>query len=178
MRLYFARAMRICFSLINKQYLMKTTMYLAVLAMLFSSCKKSAEIVPDLSVQPNFLAKIFTSVNEPRDAVLGDAATFFIVGEKVTIYIPYENSSSDITMATFNLLDEAGEVITSMDITESKNSAEGLNIPSSLQGTNFLHATIDMKEEFAGKTLSIQTQVSDGRTVYEDYLYQAFNVMF
>lgn len=158
---------------------MKTTMYcLAVLAMLFSSCTKSALSVPDVVAQPDLQAKIYTAVNEPRDAVLGDPATFFIVGERVTIYIPYENSHSDITLATFGLIDESGEVLTSLDITESKNSADGLNVPASLQGMNFLHATIDMKEEFAGKTLSIQTQVSDGQTVSHDYMKYAFNVMY
>lgn len=158
---------------------MKTTMYyLAVLAILFSSCTKSALTVPDVAVQPDLQAKIYTTVNEPRDAVLGDPGTFFIVGEKVTIYIPYENSYSEIYLATFNLLDESGAVITSLDITDSKNGADGLNVPASLQGKNFLHATIDMKEEFAGKTLGIQTQVSDGQTVSHDYMKYAFNVMY
>jgi hypothetical protein len=158
---------------------MKATMYcVAVLAILFSSCTKSAFSVPDVAVQPDLQAKIYTTVNEPRDAELGDPATFFIVGEKVTVYIPYENSFSEIYLATFNLLDDAGTLLESIDITESKNGADGLSVPASLQGKNFLHATIDMKEEYAGKTFGIQTQVSDGQTVSHDYIKNAFNVMY
>jgi len=158
---------------------MKAIMYfLAVMAILFSSCTRPALIVPEAPVQSKLQANIYTTVNEPRTAVLGDPATFFIVGEKVTIYIPYENSYSDIDLATFNLLDESGAVITSLDITGSKNNFDGLNVPASLQGIDFLHATIEMKEEFAGKMLGIQTLVSDGQTISDDYMKYAFNVIY
>jgi hypothetical protein len=156
---------------------MKTTLLVAVLAISFVSCKKDPFTIPDVTPQPSLEAKVYPYVNQPREAALGDAATIFYVGERVTIYVPYNVNHDYLNHATITISDENGNMITSMEMTPSTDMmANELNIPMELQGANFLFANIDLGEEYAGKSISIKTQVSGGQTVSDDTMQNAFSV--
>ncbi|MGB8194638.1 MAG: hypothetical protein WCF67_22085 [Chitinophagaceae bacterium] len=158
---------------------MKATFYLAVLALIFTSCKKDPFTIPDITPQPSLQAKIYPAVTEPRDVVLGDTNAVFKVGERITIYVPYESNYDHVTSATLNIMDESGELVASFDMTYTNDMTAGaVNVPVQLQGSNFVFASIDLQEQYAGKTLSIQTQVSGDRTLSDDYMKNAFSVMY
>lgn len=157
---------------------MKATIYLAVLATLFfTACKKDPFTIPDYTPQPSLQAKIYPAVNEPREAVLGDTNTVFQVGERITIYVPYESAYDQVRSAKMNVVDESGELVASYDMSYSYDAAANeLNIPMALQGANFVFASIIIDEQYAGKRVSIQTQVSGDKTVSDDYIQNAFIV--
>ena len=156
---------------------MKATIYLAVLAILFASCKKDPFTVPDVTPQPHLQAKIFPVINEPREAVLGDTSAVFSVGERLTIYVPYEATFDEIASATLIVTDESGDVMGSFDMGYSHQMSVGeMNVPQPLQGSNFVFATVEIGELYIGKTLSLQTQISGSHTVSDDYLPNAFSV--
>lgn len=159
---------------------MKTTLFVAVLAISFIACKKDPFTIPDVPMQqPSLQAKIFPAVNQPREATLGDGSAVFYVGERVTIYVPYDVNNEYLNSATLTISDQDGNVMASVDMTQSTNlAANELDIPVLLQGANFVFASVDLGEEYAGKTLSIQTQVSGGQTVSDDKLPNAFTVEF
>jgi hypothetical protein len=156
---------------------MKATIYLAVLAILFASCKKDPFTVPDVTPHPQLQAKIFPIINEPREAVLGDTSAVFSVGERITIYVPYEATFDEVASATLIVTDESGDVIDSYNMSYSHQMAgDEMNVPQALQGGSFVFATVEIGELYAGKTLSIQAQISGDHTVSDDYLPNAFSV--
>jgi hypothetical protein len=158
---------------------MKSTILMAILAIAFVSCKKDPFTVPDVTPQASMQAKIFPMVNEPRQATLGDASAIFTVGERITIYVPYDANYDNLTSATLTITDETGQVVTLVDMTQSTDMTAGeMNIPQQLQGSTFVFATIDLGEEYAGKTLSIHSQVSGGYTTSDDKLENAFSVQY
>ncbi len=154
--------------------------FMAVLAVvLFTSCKKDSFSVPDVTPQAQLQAKIFPVVNEPREAVLGDSSSVFTVGERMTIYVPYQVSLDVLNSATLTITDETGEVMALIDMTQSTDMTAGaMNVPQALQGANFVFATIDLGEEYAGRRLTLQTHVSGGLTVSDDMLPNAFSVQY
>lgn len=156
---------------------MKTTMLVAVLAISFIACKKDPFTIPDVSPQPSLEAKVYPYVNQPREAALGDVNTVFYVGERVTVYVPYNVTYDYLNHATLTVTDENGNMITSLEMTPSTDMlANELDVPQLLQGANFLFANIDLGEEYAGKKISIQTRVSGGQTVADDNMQNAFAV--
>ena len=160
---------------------MKTTLFVAVLAISFIACKKDPFTIPDgpPQNQPSLQARIFPAVNQPREATLGDGNAVFYVGERMTIYVPYDVNNEYLSSATLTITDENGTVMAAVDMTQSTNiAANESEVPQLLQGANFVFATVDLGEEYAGKTLSIQTQVSGGQTVSDDKLPNAFTVQF
>lgn len=158
---------------------MKTMLYMAMLAVLFTSCKKDSFKVPDVSPSPVLNATIFPEITEPRAATLGDSSSVFTVGEQITIYVPYEVSREQVTNAKLILTDEAGEVLDIFDMTDARDGMTGsLMVPQSLQGSNFFFATIGLDELYAGKMLNIHTQVSGDYRVSDDYLPNAFSVQY
>ncbi|HYF31228.1 MAG TPA: hypothetical protein VD993_08925 [Chitinophagaceae bacterium] len=158
---------------------MKNVLYLAIMALVFSSCKKDSFNIPDVPPEPVLKANIFPEVTEPRSATLGDPNSIFTVGEQITIYVPYEVSHEHVTQAKLILTDETGEVVNAFDMTWSRDGmTDGLDVPQQLQGSNFLFVTIGLEELYAGKTLSIHTQVSGAYRVSDDHLPNAFSVQF
>lgn len=158
---------------------MKTTLLVAVLAISFIACKKDPFTIPDVTPQPSLQAKIFPVVNSPREITLGDASAVFYVGERVTVYVPYEMNYDDLSAATLIVTDENGNVMTSLNMTQSTQMMAGeLDVPQPLLGSNFVFANIDLGEEYAGKRLTIETQISGGRTVSDDKIFNAFSVQF
>lgn len=158
---------------------MKTTLFAAVLAISFIACKKDPFTVPDVTPQPNLQARIFPVVNEPREATLGDGSAVFYVGERLTVYVPYQMSYDDVSTATLTISDENGIILTSVEMTKSNHlDATEVNVPAQLQGAEFVFATIDLGEEYAGKTLSIHTKVSGTQTTSDDKMLNAFSVEF
>lgn len=156
---------------------MKTTLLVAVLAISFVACKKDPFTVPDVTPQPSLQAKVYPFVNQPREAALGDTNTIFYVGERVTIYVPYEMTQDYFNTATLIVSDEEGNTIATLAMLPSTDMmANELNIPQQLQGADFVFANVDLGEEFAGKTLSIKAQVSGGQTVSDDDVKNAFTV--
>lgn len=156
---------------------MKATILMAVLAIAFVSCKKGSFTVPDVTPQASMQAKISPVINQPREAMLGDSNAIFAVGERMTIYVPYNANNDGLEKATLMITDEAGAVITSVDMTRSTNiMTGGMNVPRHLQGSTFVFATIDLGEACAGKWLTLHTQVSGGHTVSDDKLVNAFFV--
>jgi hypothetical protein len=169
--LYFGGALK------NQYPFMKATIYLAVLAIVFSSCKKDPFTVPDVTPQPQLQAKIFPVINEPREAVLGDTSAVFSVGERITIYVPYEAAFDEVSSATLIVTDESGDVMDSFAMGYSHQMMVGeMNVPQALQGSSFVFAIVEVGELYSGKTLSLQTQISGSRTVSDDYLPNAFSV--
>jgi hypothetical protein len=159
--------------------LMKSTILMAVLAVSFVSCKKDSFKIPDVTPQPHMEAKIYHVINEPRETVLGDSTAVFTVGERMTIYVPYEAIMDNLSSATLTITDEAGNVMAMVDMTQSTDMMAGqMNVPQQLQGASFVFATIDLGEEYAGRTLSIHSQVSGGQTVSDDAIQNAFSVQY
>lgn len=158
---------------------MKTTFLVAVLAISFASCKKDSFTVPDVQPQASLQARISPVVNEPFEAVLGDGSAVFTVGERMTIYVPYEVNNDDLSSATLTITDEAGDVMAVVDMSQSTQALAGeMNVPQQLKGLNFMFATIEFGEQYAGKTLSIHTQVSGDHTTSDDSMPNAFSVQF
>ncbi|HEY0676674.1 MAG TPA: hypothetical protein VGD17_00255 [Chitinophagaceae bacterium] len=160
---------------------MKTTLFSAVLALFLVSCQKdyvSPQIVTT-TPEPALQAKIFPTVTEPREATLGESSAVFIVGERLTIYVPYEISNDDVSMATITITDENGNAMESFEmINSSRMMPNEPGVPLQLQGTEFLYATIELGEELGGKTLGIQTHITGNKTTSDDYLPNAFSVKF
>lgn len=158
---------------------MKTTLLVAVLAISFASCKKDSFTIPAVTPEPTLQARIHPVVNEPHEAVLGEGNAVFSVGERVTLYVPYDVNYDYLNSATLTITDESGNVMASVDMTQSTNLVAGdLNVPMELQGANFVFATIDLGEEYAGKTLSIRSEVAGSRTLSDHAITNAFSVQF
>ena len=158
---------------------MKSTILMAVLAVAFVSCQKEPFTNPDVAPHASMQAKIFPVITEPRQATLGDSTAVFSVGDRMTIYVPYEAAYDNLNSATMTITDETGQVMSFVDMTQSTDMMTGeMNVPQALQGSTFVFATIELHELYAGKTLTIHTQVSGGQTVSDDKLVNAFYVQY
>jgi hypothetical protein len=157
---------------------MKTTIYMALLAFVLVSCKKD-DFTPDTPDQPVLTAKIFSSITEPREAVLGDSSSIFTPGEYIVIYVPYQMKNDELKTAMLNLTDDTGELLNSIDMISSTDMTVGeMNVPGQLQGSRFVYAVIELPEHYAGKMINIHAQISGKNTVSDDNMMNAFSVRF
>lgn len=157
---------------------MKTTIYMALLAFVLVSCKKD-DFTPSVSDQPLLSAKIFRSVTEPHNAVLGDTSTVFNPGQYIVVYVPYDMKRDELKTAMLNLTDENNELLASIDMSASTDMTVGeMNVPAALQGARFVFAVIELPEHYAGKSISIHTQVSGNNSTCDDSIINAFSVKF
>ncbi len=158
---------------------MKTTILTALMALLLMSCKKDSFTILDVTPQPELKAAIFPEVIEPRTATLGDSSSIFTVGELMTIFVPYEISRDQLTYAKLIIKDENGDVLNIFDmITSTDMTAYDVTVPMQIQGSNFVFATIDLEELYAGKMLSIEAQISGNHKVSDAKLNNAFTVQY
>lgn len=158
---------------------MKTTLFVAVLAMFCISCKKDSFTIPDVSPQAELKASIFPAIAQPRVATLGDPDAVFNVGDQMTIFVPYEISRDELSKARLLIKDDAGEILNIYDMTNSTDlSAFEITVPESLQGASFVFATINLDELYAGKVVSIEAQVSGNHRTFDAQLPNAFSVQY
>ncbi|HYJ38611.1 MAG TPA: hypothetical protein VEV87_08330 [Chitinophagaceae bacterium] len=151
----------------------------AMIAIAFTSCKKSVQIVDPSLNYPMIFAKIHPTVNQPSDAVLGDASATFGVGDKVVVYVPYQIANDEITMADLVIKDDVGELQMIKQLQVSMDPvAEGLNVPVELQGTQFLVGTIEIDASFANKNFILSIEIRGANSGYStDRIENAFVVL-
>ena len=149
-----------------------------VLVLGVTSCKKSVSYVDPALVIPQINAKIYPNVNQPTDAVLGDGATSFAVGDKVVVYVPYQIANDQISVADLVIKEDVGEWYVIKQLQVSMDPvAEGLNVPAELQGTQFLYGTIEIDETFANKNLILSIELRGTNSGYStDKIENAFVV--
>ena len=158
---------------------MKATVLTALMALLLISCKKDSFTIPDVTPQPELKAAIFPEVIEPRAATLGDSSSIFTVGELMTIFVPYEISRDQLTNAKLIIKDENGDILNIFDMSNSTDmTAYDITVPMQIQGSNFVFATIDLEELYAGKVISIEAQISGNHKVSDAKLNNAFTVQY
>ena len=158
---------------------MKSTVFAAIMALFLMSCKKDSFTIPDVTPQPELKAAIFPSVIQPRAATLGDSSSIFTVGELMTVFVPYEINRDQLTTARLVLKDENGDVVNVFDMSNSTEmSAWDVDVPVQLQGSNFVFATINLEEMYAGKMISIEAQISGNHKVSDARLNNAFTVQY
>ncbi len=149
-----------------------------VLALGFTSCKKSVSYVDPALVAPQIIARIYPNVNQPTDVVLGDGSASFAAGDKVIVYVPYQISNDEINFADLVVKDELGgwSVIKQLQVSLDP-VAEGLNVPAALQGTQFLYGTIDIDPNFANRNLILSIEIRGAQSGYStDKIENAFVV--
>jgi hypothetical protein len=155
---------------------MKKVFLFAIIAVAFSSCKKSTVVIDPTVPEPKVVAKLYPTVNQPVDATLGQAT--FAVGDKVVVYVPYQITADDISFATLTIKDDLGEVIESKQLFISYDPvAEGLNVPDELKGTTFLVGTIEMYENYVDKNFSITMEIRGNASYCSDTIENAFVVL-
>ena len=77
------------------------------------------------------------------------------------------------------LKDENGDVVNVFDMSNSTEmSAWDVDVPVQLQGSNFVFATINLEEMYAGKMISIEAQISGNHKVSDARLNNAFTVQY
>ena len=158
---------------------MKTTVFAAIMALFLISCKKDSFTIPDVTPQAELNAAIFPSVIQPRTATLGDSSSIFTVGELMTIFVQYDINRDQLTTAKLVLKDENGEVMNIFDMSNSTDlTAWDIDVPIQLMGSNFVFATINLEEMYAGKLISIEAQISGNHKVSDAKLNNAFTVEY
>ncbi|HKP32601.1 MAG TPA: hypothetical protein VJT83_07735 [Chitinophagaceae bacterium] len=155
---------------------MKKVFLFALIAVAFSSCKKSTAVFDPSTPEPKLVAKLYPTVNQPVDATLGQAT--FTVGDKVVVYVPYQITADDISFATLLIKDDLGEVIDTKQLFISYDpDAEGINIPDELKGTTFMVGTIEIGENYLDKNFSITIEMRGSATFSTDVIENAFVVL-
>jgi hypothetical protein len=151
----------------------------AVLALGFTSCKKSVQIVDPSLHGPSIYAKIHPNVTQPTDAVLGEASATFGVGDKVVVYVPYQIANDEIMMADLVIKDDIGEFYMIKQLQVSMDPvAEGLNVPAELEGSQFLYGTIEVDAAFANKNFILSIEIRGSNSGYStDKIENAFVVL-
>ena len=150
----------------------------AVLALAFTSCKKSVQMVDPSLKNATIYAKIYPNVTQPTDAVLGDGSATFGVGEKVVVYVPYQIANDDITIADLVIKDDLGELMITKSLYISSDPVgEGLVVPADLEGTQFMYGTIEIDEAFANKNFIISIEIRGTNSGCSDKIENAFSVL-
>jgi hypothetical protein len=152
--------------------------FAAMLALAFTSCSKSVNVVDPSLKNPTIIAKIFPIVNQPVDAVLGDAASF-AVGDKVVVYVPYQIANDEISEADLVIKDDLGEMMVRKSLRFTMDPVgEGLNVPNELVGTQFMFGTIEVDDAFANKNFTLSIEIRGTNSGYsEDKIENAFWVV-
>lgn len=150
-----------------------------MLALGFISCKKSLTYVDPSLQLPQLYAKIYPNVNQPADAVLGEASASFGIGDKVVVYVPYQLANDEISTADLIIKDDMGELNVTKQLQVSLDPvAEGLNVPLDLQGTQFFYGTIEMDAAFANKNFILSIEIRGTKNGYTtDKIENAFTVL-
>jgi len=144
----------------------------------FTSCKKSVEVVDPSIHTAQIVAWIYPNINQPSDAVLGESSAQFSVGDKVIVYVPYQIANDEISQADLVIKDDLGEYYSLKQLQVSVDPvAEGLNVPSELQGTQFMYGIIEIEDAFTNKNLSLSVEVRGIHSGYStDKIDHAFTV--
>jgi hypothetical protein len=152
--------------------------FAAMLALAFTSCSKSVDYADPSLKNPTIIAKIFPIVNQPTDAILGDAATF-AVGDKVVVYVPYQIANDEISEADLIIKDDQGELMVRKSLRATGDPVgEGLNVPAELVGTQFMFGTIEVDEAFVNKNFTLSIEIRGTNSGYsQDKIENAFWVL-
>jgi len=155
---------------------MKKVLLFAIVAIAISSCKKSVAVIDPISPEPKLEAKLYPNVNQPVDAVLGQAT--FAVGDKIIVYVPYQITADEITSATMEIKDDLGEVVAVKQLNISFSpDTDGLIVPDELKEATFLYGMIEIEEAYADKNFSVSIEVRGNKTFSTDKIDNAFVVL-
>lgn len=150
--------------------------FLVFFAWAFVSCKKST--LKDADAPPKIVAQISRHITQPVDTQLGDS-TFFEVGSKLVIYVPYDMQNEDIDTAYIVITDQQNQAVASTELVESFDyNEDGIKVPDELQHKQFLYAAIYIEDFFADKKFNISIHVQGEHTSSSDKLESAFSVHF
>jgi hypothetical protein len=150
----------------------------AVLALAFTSCKKSVQMADPSLKNPTIYAKIYPNVTQPSQAVLGEGSASFGVGEKIVVYVPYQIANDEISLADLVIKDDMGELMITKPLYISMDPVgEGLIVPAELEGTQFMYGTIEVDEAFANKNFILSIEIRGNNSGCTDKIENAFFVL-
>jgi hypothetical protein len=166
---------------------MKTLVRFAMLSLfsatLFSCTKTIDKEWASASTPPvteaSVSAKIYDYTTQPSFMNLGSQAAILEQGNTITIFVPYAIANDKVTTATLTVKDaEFDELIGTYNLLPSTSSAAAqLVVPEELKFSTFMFATFTVNEAYAGKKVSLYSNIAGSKVATEDSFANAFSVL-
>lgn len=129
--------------------------------------------------EPSVSAKIYEYTTQPALMNLGSPAAIVQEGNKVTIFVPYGIVNDKVTTATLTVKDAVlDEMIGTYNLLPNTNSAAAqLIVPDDLKFSSFMFATFTIDAAYAGKTVSLHTNITGSQVATQDSFENAFSIL-
>jgi hypothetical protein len=157
-----------------------STSYLVLFSILYFSCSKNEShyILAKEELTERLDSDIYPVATKPGEMVIGNEQSICMVGETVTLFLPYQVISDDIQNATIVVTDAlTGETVRQLAMTFSTDiSVLNVTVPEEIQGSSFMFVNIPVENDLIGRTLNVATKIIAIKQTSEDAVNNAFQV--